>query len=207
MPASLACFSAEPMAAALDGLTAMPSTFLVIRSLTTWTCSSPPPCSPGPIYSQANLPPDSASAFLQPSRAWSKNGLFMFFGTSAKVYSAACAGTLPARAATATAAVAIKIFTITPNLPRPDADRALSARAPAADPLQQNRENNEHTDEGALPVGIHAGHQEAVADDLDQGGADEGAEGTALAAHQVGTADHRGRDHAQFIALAQRVDG
>ena len=25
------------------------------------------------------------SAFLQPSRAWSKNGLFMFFGTSAKV--------------------------------------------------------------------------------------------------------------------------
>ena len=27
------------------------------------------------------------SAFLQPSRAWSKNGLFMFFGTSANVSS------------------------------------------------------------------------------------------------------------------------
>jgi hypothetical protein len=33
-------------------------------------------------------PADSDSAFLQPSRAWSKNGLFMFLGTSAKVYSA-----------------------------------------------------------------------------------------------------------------------
>ena len=40
------------------------------------------------MYSQTNLPPNSASAFLQPSRAWSKNGLFMFFGTSAKMFCA-----------------------------------------------------------------------------------------------------------------------
>ena len=85
MPASLAFSSATAMAAALAGDTAMPSTCLAIRSLTICTCSSPPPCSPGPIYSHLNLPPDSASAFMQPSRAWSKNGLFMFFGTSAKM--------------------------------------------------------------------------------------------------------------------------
>ena len=53
---------------------------------TIWTCSSPPPCSPGPIYRHSNAPFSSFSAFLQPSRAWSKNGLFMFFGTSAKTY-------------------------------------------------------------------------------------------------------------------------
>ena len=69
----------------------MPSTFLAMRSSTTCTCSSPPPCSPGPIYMHSSAPLDSASAFLQPSRAWSKNGLFMFFGTSAKTYFLPCA--------------------------------------------------------------------------------------------------------------------
>ena len=57
-----------------------------------------------------------------------------------------------------------------------------------------------------LPVAVDAGHEQAVADDLDQGGADERAEGAALAAQQVGAADHRGGDHAQFIAGAQRID-
>jgi hypothetical protein len=46
----------------------------------------------GPMYSQRNLPAFSVVAFMQPSRAWSKNGLFMFFGTSAKTYSFAAAG-------------------------------------------------------------------------------------------------------------------
>ena len=101
------------MAAAFAGLTAMPSTFLAIRSLTTCTCSSPPPCSPGPIYSHLNLPADSFSAFMQPSRAWSKNGLFMFFGTSANVYSLALAGAPPnPSASTATAAVPTSSFVI-----------------------------------------------------------------------------------------------
>ena len=77
---------------------------------------------------------------------------------------------------------------------------AQSARLPRIR-SKQNRENDESADEGALPIGIDAGHQQAVADDLDQRGADEGAEGAAFAAHQVGAADHRGGDDAQLIAL------
>ena len=50
-------------------------------------------------------------------------------------------------------------------------------------------------------------HQQAVADDLDQRRADEGAVGAALAAHQVGAADHGRGDDAQLVALAERVDG
>ena len=47
---------ATAIAAALAGETAMPSTFLATRSCTICTCSSPPPCSPGPMYMHSNAP-------------------------------------------------------------------------------------------------------------------------------------------------------
>ena len=64
------------------------------------------------MYSQVNLPPDSASAFLQPSRAWSKNGLFMFFGTSAKMFWAKAVEpmVIAAKAITEVASSFFKIF-------------------------------------------------------------------------------------------------
>src|SRR5437667_9999982 len=82
-----------------------------------------------------------------------------------------------------------------------------SVGAASADPLEQDRENDEGADEGALPIGIDAGHQEAVADDLDQRGADQGGVRAALAAHQIGAADDGGGDDPELIAGAQRIDG
>ena len=108
MPAALAPSSALPIAAAFEGDTAMPSTFLAMRSFTTCTCSSPPPCSPGPMYRHSMAPPNSFSAFLQPSRAWSKNGLFVFFGTRANTYFlgwASAPWVMPRMAAAATVAL------------------------------------------------------------------------------------------------------
>src|SRR5215475_7577052 len=148
MPALFASASARPIAGALDGDTAMPSTRRAIRSFTTCTCSSPPPCSPGPTYRHSIAPFSSFSAFLQPSRAWSKNGLLVFFGTSANTYflSAAAAGCATARAASS----ARYAFMSCPPSP--------------AQLLQQYREHDEHTDERALPVGVDTGHQQRVAD-------------------------------------------
>src|SRR4051812_10820170 len=199
------------MAGALDGETAMPLTFAVIRSCTTLTCSSPPPCSPGPMYRHSIFPALSFSAFMQPSRAWSKNGLFMFFGTSANVYSLALAGAPPNPSArTATAVGPTSSFVIICRDPVESVKEGgpnRSARAVPADPLEQDREDDEDADEGALPVGVDAGHQQTVADHLDQRGTHQRAEGPALAADQVGAADHGAGDHPQLVALAQGVDG
>ncbi len=96
------------MAAAFEGDTEMPATCLATRSLTIWISSSPPPCSGGPMYWQVILPLDSAWAFMQPSRAWSKNGLLRFFGTSAKVRLSAAWPPGAAKAASATPAAAHK---------------------------------------------------------------------------------------------------
>src|SRR6185295_6238196 len=82
----------------------------------------------------------------------------------------------------------------------------MSVPPTPADPIEKNRENDDDADEQPLPVAVDAGHEQAVADDLDQGGTDERAEGAALATQQVGAADHRGGDHAQFIAGPQRID-
>ena len=94
MSASLAFSSALPMAAALDGLTAMPSTFLAIRSLHDLDLLLAAAMLAGADVQALELAAELRfSAFLQPSRAWSKNGLFMFFGTSANVeLLRACAG-------------------------------------------------------------------------------------------------------------------
>src|SRR5918999_616653 len=76
----------------------------------------------------------------------------------------------------------------------------------SADLLEKNREDDESADEGTLPIGVDAGHQEAVADHLDQRGADEGAISTALAAHEVRAPDHGRGDHLQLVARPERVD-
>src|SRR5689334_13149207 len=77
----------------------------------------------------------------------------------------------------------------------------------AADPLEQNRENEKGADEDALPIGVDAGHEERIADDLEKRRADEGAEGRALAAHEVGAADDGRGDGAQLVARAEGIDG
>src|SRR5215831_12914702 len=122
-------------------------------------------------------PFSSASAFLQPSRAWSKNGLLVFLGTRANTYFLVWASAAPAMPRTAAAAIvaprSFPIMAFPPSQVSTD-ESMRSVGAASADPFEQDRENNEGTDEGALPIGIDAGHQQAVADDLDQRGADQG---------------------------------
>src|SRR5204862_4963121 len=126
-------------------------------------------------------PLSSSSAFLQPARAWSKNGLFMVLGTSAKTYflDAASVPWLMARIAIA-ATVAPSSFLsicVPPLLDGWVDGTRMSVPPTPADPIEQNRENDDDADEQSLPVAVDAGHEKAVADDLDQGGAEERAEG------------------------------
>src|SRR5271165_5025554 len=124
----------------------------------------------------------------------------MFFGTSAKTYflSAVDAGCATANATSNAAAPARYAFMWFPP--------CCSGTPSPAQLLEQHREHDEHTDERALPVRIHARHQQRIADHLDQRRTDEGTVGAALAAHQVGAADHGGSDHPQLVAGAESVD-
>src|SRR5918996_962721 len=108
----------------------------------------------------------------------------MFLGTSAKVYffACACAPVLAASSAAA-ATLSVSAFMVSSCLPLLP---ALSRRAPAADPLEQNRQHDEEADEGALPVGVDAGHQKGIADDFDERCANHGSVGPAHAAHEIG---------------------
>src|SRR5262245_43838659 len=82
--------------------------------------------------------------------------------------------------------------------------RFLSIPLPnAPQPLDCNRNEDEGADEAALPERTDAEQDQAVADHLDQGGADHGTERRARAAGQVRAADHCGGDHGQFHALAE----
>ena len=83
----------------------------------------------------------------------------------------------------------------------------MSVRPTPADSIEQNRENDDNADEQSLPVAVDAGHEQAVADDLDQGGAYERAEGAALAAQQIGAADHRRAITLQLTPGSQSIDG
>jgi len=51
----------------------------------------------------------------------------------------------------------------------------MSVPPTPADPIEQNRENDDDADEEALPIAVHAGHQQAVADQFNQRSADESA--------------------------------
>src|SRR5215813_8847660 len=139
---------------------------------------------------------------MQPSRARSKNGLFIAFGTSAKTKG--CCASLrrgkatrpaPTTPAATTPASNNRLFIVSSYLLRILASKppaALPLRRPSsAELLQQHRENDEHADERALPVRVDPGEQQGVADDLDERGADQRAVGAAFAADQVGAADHR----------------
>ena len=55
----------------------------------------------------------------------------------------------------------------------------LFALAEVADPVEQHGEDDGAADEGALPERVDAEQAEAVADDLDEGRADQRAEGGA----------------------------
>src|SRR5262245_16079693 len=77
----------------------------------------------------------------------------------------------------------------------PPAERERSvARAPAPQAIEQHGDDDEAPDEGPLPERADSEQDEAVADDLDQRGADDRAEGRPGTAGQVGAADHRRSD-------------
>jgi hypothetical protein len=81
-------------------------------------------------------------------------------------------------------------------------DSALFTLPEVADAVEEDSQDDRATDESALPEGVDAEETEAVADDFDEGGADQGAEGGAGAAGKVGAADDGGGDDLQFHAGA-----
>ena len=83
------------------------------------------------------LAADSFSAFLQPSRAWSKNGLFMFFGTSAKVYflRLRLAAPAPGQQRQRRRGADQQLLIVRSSLMVSRSAEPVSARASAADPL------------------------------------------------------------------------
>src|SRR3954453_4632954 len=143
--------------------------------------------------------PSSLARFRQPSRATSKNGLFIAFGTTAKRYLVWASAGL---AAIATAMAANRTFLIGPP-PRfsclscrssgPEADRRRRCwRLPAsifqvvplkrsfsgharAHAVDQHRQDDDHPHQGLLPVRIDLRAHEPVADGLEQEAADAGA--------------------------------
>ena len=122
-------------------------------------------------------PPSSSSAFLQPTRAWSKNGLFMFFGTSAKMYFCALASApRPATIAAATSRAHQEISSCAfPPLQVIDvAPVCLLSRAVRPRICSSRTARTMKTPTKA-PCQLEStpGHQQAVADDLDQRRADE----------------------------------
>ena len=80
--------------------------------------------------------------------------------------------------------------------------RRYHCRAQLSHPLEQHGDDNRAADEGALPEGVDAEQAQAVADDLDQRRADDGAEGRADAAGEVGAADDRRSNDLQLHAGA-----
>ena len=142
--------------------------------------------------------------------AWSKNGLLVFFGTSAKVYILSAATVVGMRDGHTAASAEATTYLIIPIPPwvssNPDCPISGSFAPFSAHPFEQNRGHDEEPDEEALPVRIDTGHQQRIPDHFDESRADEGAEHAALAAHQIGPADHRGSDGAKFIGLCRGVD-
>ncbi len=64
-------------------------------------------------------------------------------------------------------------------------------------------DDDNQTDQRVLPVGVHPAEHEAVSDDLDQRGTDNGADRSAATACEVGPADHGSGDDTQFVAARQ----
>src|ERR671923_214575 len=75
---------------------------------------------------------------------------------------------------------------------RPFYSPGLFALAQVADAIEQHRQDDGAADEGALPEGVDAEQAEAVADDLDQRRANQGAEPAGL--DDAGDAGRQGRD-------------
>src|SRR3954464_10495824 len=153
--------------------------------------------------------PSSLARFRQPSRATSKNGLFIAFGTMAKRYLvSACAGaSMIASDATAYSS----FFMDFPPHVYPDDclcrgridnnchPGQYTSQQSRADAIDQHGGDDDHADQGLLPVGIDLRQHQAVSDNLEQHAADDGAERPADAAGEIGAPDHGGRDHVQLV--------
>ena len=80
----------------------------------------------------------------------------------------------------------------------------LSALAPAADDVQKDGEDDDGADDGALPEGgvLLDDQVDAVEDNVQDGGSQDGAEKRALATCQAAATDHRGGDGVELVAVA-----
>src|SRR5882672_833945 len=157
--------------------------------------------------------PSSLARFRQPSRATSKNGLFIALGTTAKRYFCwANAGLAMITTATVARIIffigflhafmpILKIVWFGRRIDRAVVapSRSVFSNHARAYPVDQHSQDDDHADQGLLPVGIDLRQHEAVADDLEQDAADDGAERTADAARQIGAADDGGCDHVELI--------
>src|SRR6202044_3392530 len=81
--------------------------------------------------------------------------------------------------------------------------RDLFGLTEVPDAVERHRDDDEGPDEGALPERADAEQTQAVANYLDQGGADQRAERGAGAAGEIGPADDGRGDHLQLHAGAE----
>ena len=115
----------------------------------------------------------------------SKNGLFIALGTTANLnFSAAPAGaasTIVASAARITRFMAFLLCSAA-------ADWRRSDDAPGAKLIDQHGDDDDYADEDLLPIGVGADQHKAVADHLDECGADDGTRRAAGAAGEISAA-------------------
>src|SRR6516162_4575994 len=133
---------------------------------------------------------------MQPSRAMSKNGLFIALGTTANLSLSAA----PAGAASTAEASAARITRFMAFLLRSAAaGSGRSENASSAKLIDQHGDDDDYADEDLLPIGVGADQHEAVANHFDQRRPDNRACRAAHAAGEIGAADHRGRDYPQLV--------
>src|SRR5580704_5060449 len=126
----------------------------------------------------------------------SKNGLFIALGTTANLsFSPAPAGaasTIVASAARITRFMAFLLCSAAD-------DWRQSEDGPGAKLIDQHGDDDDYADEDLLPIGVGADQHKAVADHLDECGADDSTRRAAGAAGEISAADHRGSDHPQLV--------
>src|SRR6516225_9327091 len=123
---------------------------------------------------------------MQPSRAMSKNGLFIALGTTANLSLSAA----PAGAASTAEASAARITRFMAFLLRSAAaGSGRSENESSAKLIDQHGDDDDYADEDLLPIGVGADQHEAVANHFDQRRPD----------NRACRADHRGRDYPQLV--------
>src|ERR1700740_2879441 len=133
---------------------------------------------------------------MHPSRAKSKNGLFIAFGTPANLsFSAAPAGAASTIMASAARITCFMAFLLCSAAPQP----GRSEDASSAKLIDQDGDDDDYADEHLFPIAVGTDQHKAVADHLDQCGADDRTCCTTYASGQIGAADHRGCDDPQLV--------